>query len=267
MYQLHPLPVPQDIAVEESQRTYVLMNHRDVAACTELLAYKICKGNLPVNENGKFRTCEAELLLNPSLSTFQICNVQVTYEDQFDWSLIESLGGWLYSLQEPTIAITTCPNQVKHQITLRGTGIIQLAPGCDLSTKERTLPGTTNRKGETKMIYAPLLHLNISALSPALQEFQGYIPTRKSMSGQTKETTPGDKVFETNDKPLEHLEQQLYDFSLARRDGNSQIRMIHGSYLGLGLISIGLTSYIHPLPQDFKNNDQLQSTILTRDES
>ena len=87
VYQLHPLPVPQailgnnsgkayilpkfsHIAVEESQRTYVLMNHQDVAACTELPAHKICKENLPVNENGKFRTCEAELLLNPSLSTF-----------------------------------------------------------------------------------------------------------------------------------------------------------------------------------------------------
>ena len=94
------------------------------------------------------------------------------------------------------------------------------------------------------MIYAPLLHLNISALSPALQEFQGYIPTRNSMSAQTKETTPGDKVFKTNDKSLEHLEEQLYDFSLAQQVGNSQIRMIHGSYLGLGLISIGLLIYI-----------------------
>ena len=197
------------------------MIHRDVAACTELPAYKICKGNLPVNENGKFRTCEAELLLNPSLSTFRIRNIQVTYENQFDCGLIESLGGWLYSLQKPTIAITTCPNQANNQITLKGTGIIQLAPECDLRIKERTLPDTTNRKGETEMIYAPLLHLNISALTPALQKFQAYIPTRKSMSAQTKETTPGHKVFETNNKSLEHLEQQLYDFSLARRAGNS----------------------------------------------
>ena len=94
------------------------------------------------------------------------------------------------------------------------------------------------------MIYAPLLHLKISALSPALQEFQGYIPTRKSMSAQAKETSPGDKVFEINDRSLEHLEQQLYDSSLIRRAGNSQIRMIHGSYLGLGIISIGLLIYI-----------------------
>ena len=150
----------------------------------------------------------------------------------------------MYSLDEPTIAITTCPNQANNQITLKGTGIIQLAPGCDLRIKERTLPGTSNRKGETELIYAALLHLKISALSPALQEFQGYIPARKSMSAQTKETTPGDQVFETNDKSLEHLEQQLYEFSLARRAGNSQIRMIHGSYLGLGLISIGLLIYI-----------------------
>ena len=101
MYQLHPLPVPQailgnisgkayilakffHIAIEESQRSYVVMNHRDVAACTELPAYKICKENLPINENGKFRNYEAELPLNPSLSTFQICNIQVTYENQFD---------------------------------------------------------------------------------------------------------------------------------------------------------------------------------------
>ena len=63
------------------------------------------------------------------------------------------------------------------------------------------------------------------------------------MSAQTKETTPEDKVFETNDKSLEHLEQQLYDFSLARQAGSSQIRMIHGSYLGLALLSVGLLIY------------------------
>ena len=162
VYRIHPLPVPQatlgnnsrkayilrkfsHIAVEESQRNYVLMNHRDVAACTELPAYKNCKGNLPINENGKFRTCKTELLLNPSLSAFQICNVQMTCENQFDWNLIESIGGWLYSLQQPTIAITTCPNQANNQITLIGTSIIQLTPRCNLRIKERSLPGTTNQ--------------------------------------------------------------------------------------------------------------------------
>ena len=63
------------------------------------------------------------------------------------------------------------------------------------------------------------------------------------MSAQTKETTPGDKVFETNDKSLKHLEQQLYDFRLSRRAEISQIRMIHVSYLGLALLSVGLLIY------------------------
>ena len=93
------------------------------------------------------------------------------------------------------------------------------------------------------MIYTPLLHLNISALSPALQKFQGYTTAGKAMSAQTKEATPEDKVFETSDKSLEHLEQQLYDFSLTRRAGSSQIRLIHGSYLGLALLSVGLLIY------------------------
>ena len=50
----------------------------DQGLCMELPAYNICKGNLPVNEHGKFKTCEAELLLNSSLFTFQIGDVQIT---------------------------------------------------------------------------------------------------------------------------------------------------------------------------------------------
>ena len=117
------------------------------------------------------------------------------------WSLIESLGRRLYSLQGPTIAITTCLNQANNQITLKVTGIIQLAPGCDLRIKERTQPGTTNRKGETEMIYTPLLHLNISALSPALQEFQGYIPARNKCLLRRRKQHLGTKFLKLTTSP------------------------------------------------------------------
>ena len=261
MYQLHPLPVPQailgnnsgkvyvlpkfsHIAVEESQRTYVLMNHRDVAACTELSPCRICKRNLPINENGKFRTCEAELLLSPSLSTFRICDVQITYKDQLDWKLLGTLGGWLYSLQEPITATIVCLHQSSNQTELRGIGIVQLAPGCDLRIKGRMLPGTINQKGQTEIIYTPPVHLNLSVLSSTVQELQGYTPVRKSMPDQTKEITPEDRAFEASDKSLEYLEQQLYELSLARRAGNNQTKLIHGSYLGLGIISTGLLVYL-----------------------
>ena len=261
VYQLHPLPVPQailgnnsgkvyvlpkfsHIAVEESQRTYVLMNHQDVAACTELSSCRICKRNLPINENGKFRTCEAELLLSPSLSTFRICDVQITYKDQLDWKLLSTLGGWLYSLQEPIIATIVCLHQNSNQTELRGTGIVQLAPGCDLRIKGRMLPGTINQKGRTEIIYTPPLHLNLSELSSAVQELQGYTPVGKSMPDQTKEITTEDRAFEASDKSLEYLEQQLYELSLARRAGNNQTKLIHGSYLGLGIISTGLLIYL-----------------------
>ena len=72
-YRLHAIPVPQailgnnsekayihprfsHIVFEESQRPYVLKNHQDVAACTKPPTYKICKGNLPINENVEPRT-------------------------------------------------------------------------------------------------------------------------------------------------------------------------------------------------------------------
>ena len=106
------------------------------------------------------------------------------------------------------------------------------------------LPGTINQKGRTEIIYTPLVHLNLSKLSPAVQEHQGYIPAGKSMPDQTKEITPEDRAFEANDKSLEYLEQQLYELSLARRVGKNQTKLIHGSYLGIGIISTGLLIYL-----------------------
>ena len=64
------------------------------------------------------------------------------------------------------------------------------------------------------------------------------------MPDQTKEITPEDRAFEASDKSLEYLEQQLYELSLARRVGNNQIKLIHGPYLGLGIISTGLLVYL-----------------------
>ena len=180
----------------------------------------------------------------PSLSTFRICDVQITYKDQLDWKLLSTLGGWLYSLQEPTIATIVCLHQSSNQTELRGTGIVQLAPGCDIRIRGGILPGTINQKGRAEIIYTPLVHLNLSELSPAVQELQGYIPVRKSMPDQTKETTTEDRAFEASDKSLEYLEQQLYELSLARRVGNNQTKLIHGSYLGLGIISTGLLVYL-----------------------
>ena len=137
------------------------------------------------------------------MPTFQICDVQVTYKDQFDWRLIETLGRCLYSLQEPTLTTIVCLPQRNKQFKLKETGIIQLAPGCGLRMEEKILPGTINQKGSNEIIYAPPLHSSISKLSPALQEFQGYLPIGKSMSKQVKEITPKDRAFETNYRSLE----------------------------------------------------------------
>ena len=86
---------------------------------------------------------------------------------------------------------------------LGGTGIIQLVSGCGLKIKERILSGTINHKGAPEIIYAPLLHLKISQLVPAPQEFQEYLPIGKSMSDQMTETTSEDKVFENNERSFE----------------------------------------------------------------
>ena len=111
--------------------------------------WTISSKDQPINENCKFRTCESELLLNPSLSTFQNCDVWVIYTNQLDWKLIDTLGAWLYALQEPTLAATTCLNQDNKQINLKETGIIRLAPGHNLRMDMRTLPGATSQNSET----------------------------------------------------------------------------------------------------------------------
>ena len=157
--------------------------------------------------------------------------------------MIETLVGWLFLLQEPTLATTTCLNQANKQIKLKETGIIQLAPGCNLRMEERILPGAINHKGETEIIYFLLLHLNISELPSVLREFQEYMLVGKLMPDQMTETTSGDNVFKNNIRSLEQLEQQLYDLSLARKTRSRQTMMIHGSYVGLILLSAGRLMY------------------------
>ena len=136
------------------------MNHQEVLACKKLPDHSSCKGNLPSNKIAKSRTCKGELLLNPTLSTFKICDIQGSYKNQSDWKLIETVSGLLYSLEKPALVTVACLSQPNNQTELKGTGIIQLASGCDLRIREKTLLGVINY-GKREQLKSSTSHRSI----------------------------------------------------------------------------------------------------------
>ena len=101
LYKIHPLLVNQPalkkrsgrayilsdyshIAMEESERTYMLMKQKDIESCTKLYYY-LCQTHLPVFETAKHESCEKKLLIRPSMATLKECNIQVSYQDQPKW--------------------------------------------------------------------------------------------------------------------------------------------------------------------------------------
>ena len=115
-----------------------------------------------------YASCESSLLNNPTVESFRLCEVQVSYRKRPFFKLLETPGGWIYSFLTKTAAEITCPARRTSKIQLKGVGIVQIAPGCYLRTSRLSLPSPGSRAQTSVVTYEPHLHLNLSELSPAL---------------------------------------------------------------------------------------------------
>lgn len=111
-YEMRPLPVQQPIlgyrtgracvrsnfaclTMEETGWTYMLITQVEHALCRKTIGYLLCPGMFPIYKMATCETCEAQLLLSPSLKTFRLCDIQVSYEHQTFWKVIPSLSAWI----------------------------------------------------------------------------------------------------------------------------------------------------------------------------
>ena len=260
LYGLHSVPVIQSIlkngsgrayvrsefshlAMADSQRTYLLMKEKEMEQCKELRGFYMCPENLPVRETSTYASCEISLLNNPTAESFRLCEVQVTYRKRPFFKLLETLGGWIYSFLTKTAAEITCPARRTSKIQLNGVGIVQIAPGCYLRTSGLSLPSPGSRAQVSVVTYEPYLHLNLSELSPVLLQNKQLLTLTPTSKKQPEDNPTEESRFENTDETLNKLEDQLNEISSQEHRRTKQTILTHGSYVGIGLLSIGLITY------------------------
>ena len=114
LYEMHALPVHQpicrngtgralirksvtDLVIEDTRRTYMLRTKPNRALYRDLENYIMCPGLFPIYETTTYPRCELHLLLYPTLASFKLCNIRVSYEQHPYWKTTRALNGWLYS--------------------------------------------------------------------------------------------------------------------------------------------------------------------------
>ena len=86
--------------------------------------------------------------------------------------------------------------------------------------------------------------MNLSELLPALLQHKQLMASPEPQQEPPEETPAEDGRYKENDETLSELEDQLNDISSQDQGRAKQTVLTHGSYVGLGLISIGLLTYL-----------------------
>ena len=214
------------------------MYEKNYNQCVQLYERYIYKGNLPIHEVARHKTCESEVLLQPSIEAFRTCTIQVTYKPRPSWTAIRTLSAWLYSIPSEILTEVEC-NVERRGIKLSGIGLIQLSAGFTLKTKETTLPGLTDQRGSSEILYEPAVHLEIEKLSPIIVQNQKS-KTPEELISVPEIRVSKDDSCERNEETLDELERKMYETSSERRSRTMQNQLIYGAYAGLGILLLGL---------------------------
>ena len=180
----------------------------------------------------------------PTIESFRLCEVQVSYKKRPYFKFLETLSGWMYSILTTTTVKVTCPSRKSQTVQLNGVGIVQIAPGCYLRTSGLSLPSPGSRAQTSVVIYEPHLHLNLSELSPALLQHKQLMASPEPQQEPPEGNPAKNGRYKENDETLSKLEDQLNEISSQEQGRVKKTVLTYGSYVGLVLISICLLTYL-----------------------
>ena len=240
LYQLHPVPVIRSIlrngsgrayvrstfsyiAMKESRRAYILINQEKMDQCKDLGSFYNCPGKSPICETSTREACKSALLNNRTAEAIRLCEVQVSYKKT---------------------AEVICPSRPAAKLQLTGIGILQVAMGCSLRTSEMTLPSPSLQRQVLVAIYEPCLHLNLTELSPASLRNSQHMSAPATELRLPKNISNKSGKYKEAEETLDQLEDQLNEISSREQATVKQTILTHGSYLGIGLLAVGLAIYV-----------------------
>ncbi|XP_043482087.1 uncharacterized protein LOC122511095 [Leptopilina heterotoma] len=267
-FRIHPVPIVQEVLVngtgrayikseydylivDDEERTYLLLMEDDWKSCRKTSTYHACLKGVPIYDIRERPICEVLLLLNPTISALKSCDIQLTTNQESYWRTLKTLGSWIYSFARSELVTIFCHSTSPLKINLQGVGIMKLAPGCSMRTKDATIPATTFQAGQSEMIYESQLHLNLTALSQAISNYGHLIAKSHIEIDSLPEIGLNMSSFEANSRTLEDLEYQLESFALQRHIKDKQSVLIYGSYGGITVVCLIIVVYFCRRPLKF----------------
>lgn len=87
------------------------------------------------------------------------------------WRKLTTLGGWLFSFEQPEPIQILCGRKKITHTTIVGTGILEIHPECFAKTRYHTLLGSKTYLSKDSYYYIPNMLLNISLISPKIYQY------------------------------------------------------------------------------------------------
>ena len=191
LYKIHPYPVFQNlvgnitgtayilpkesyIALSYNDQKFLLVNQEYHDPCTKTIFHTICDTNQPIYSTSISQFCEIQMLIKPSIETFKKCDVRITLQRETFWAQIFLFkrGYILYSTNKPELLSISCPNQNPVRKIINNSGLLRLGNGCTAITTSTTLTGIAVHKTNEEYIYSPVISLNLTNISPTMENFQ-----------------------------------------------------------------------------------------------
>ncbi|XP_076686028.1 uncharacterized protein LOC143378072 [Andrena cerasifolii] len=261
LYKLHVLPIPQYINssgdVGSSNRTAISAfilpefpylgistdhskffgsDNAFIDSCTWAWHYYICPQDVPLQDIAH-RTCETSLLLQPDPKFLRLCNIRIMPYHIPSWRKLTTLGGWLYSFEQPEPMQILCGRQKNTHTTIVGTGILEIHPECFAKTRYHTLLGSKTYLSKDSYYYIPNLLLNISLISPEIYRYSKEKHTTENLFSNDI-----NKLERTSDS-LYEIEAQIEEIGEHHRARKSHLSLTYGSIAVQAVIVIGLMIY------------------------
>ena len=218
------------LAISNDHRFYFNADELYINSCHRTSYAYLCPLNQPLFEVSSTDACEVSLLLRPTIQVFKHCDVRIRPQHTPFWARLTSTQGWLYSLETPESVQIICSGMKDDLITMEGTGILHLRPGCIAKTTYVTLVGIQHLESKEQYLYQPNLLLNVSELLPQIHKYHDIRPLdTKHVSTPIVEDT------------MSAVEEKLDEIGRHHRNKRFSTHLLHGglaisSFLGLGIL-------------------------------
>lgn len=152
------IPESPYLLITLKRNTFYQMNEQDLNQCIKPHGTAmICPAGQPINSVESSRSkCERDLLTGQQ--DFGHCHILAdTVTDV--WTPLKTSNKWIYTLKETTL-INIVQSSNVDTVTLQGSGILVIQPGCELSHDGVTITGRSSLTTTSNMDFTPLVNLS-----------------------------------------------------------------------------------------------------------